>query len=53
VAGNSALSSACYAQLTSLGMPFDVIGRSSYPFFHGAGESSWQDGSRGNVGACR
>ena len=34
--GNNALSSAFYAQLTSLGVPFDVIGLSYYPFFHGA-----------------
>ena len=33
--GNNALSSAFYAQLTSLGVPFDVIGLSYYPFFHG------------------
>jgi len=34
--GNNTLSSAFYAQLTSLGVPFDVIGLSYYPFFHGA-----------------
>ena len=34
--GNNALSSAFYTQLTSLGVPFDVIGLSYYPFFHGA-----------------
>ena len=45
-AGNNALSSGFYARLTSLGVPFDVIGLSYYPFFHGAGESSGQDGSR-------
>jgi arabinogalactan endo-1,4-beta-galactosidase len=33
--GNNALSSAFYAQLVSLGVPFDVIGLSYYPFFHG------------------
>jgi arabinogalactan endo-1,4-beta-galactosidase len=45
-AGNNALSSAFYAQLTSPGVPFDVIVLSYYPFFHGAGESAGQDGSR-------
>ena len=34
--GNNALSSAFYTQLISLGVPFDVIGLSYYPFFHGA-----------------
>ena len=34
--GDKALSSAFYAQLTSHGVPFDVIGLSYYPFFHGA-----------------
>ena len=34
--GDSALSSAFYSQLTSHGVPFDVIGLSYYPFFHGA-----------------
>jgi Bacterial protein of unknown function (DUF899)/Glycosyl hydrolase family 53 len=33
--GNNALSSAFYRQLVSLGVPFDVIGLSYYPFFHG------------------
>ena len=33
--GNEALSQAFYSQLTSLGVPFDVIGLSYYPFFHG------------------
>jgi arabinogalactan endo-1,4-beta-galactosidase len=33
--GNNALSSAFYAQLASEGVPFDVIGLSYYPFFHG------------------
>jgi arabinogalactan endo-1,4-beta-galactosidase len=33
--GNSTLSSAFFSQLTSLGVPFDVIGLSYYPFFHG------------------
>jgi arabinogalactan endo-1,4-beta-galactosidase len=34
--GDQALSSAFYSQLTSHGVPFDVIGLSYYPFFHGA-----------------
>ena len=34
--GNSTLSTAFFGQLTSLGVPFDVIGLSYYPFFHGA-----------------
>jgi len=34
--GDNALSSAFYSQLTSHGVPFDVIGLSYYPFFHGA-----------------
>ena len=34
--GDNALSSAFYTQLASLGVPFDVIGLSYYPFFHGA-----------------
>ncbi len=34
--GNSALSTAFFSQLTSVGVPFDVIGLSYYPFFHGA-----------------
>jgi len=34
--GNNALSSAFYSQLESLGVPFDVIGLSYYPFFHGS-----------------
>ena len=34
--GDNALSSAFYAQLVSHGVPFDVIGLSYYPFFHGA-----------------
>lgn len=33
--GNNALSSAFYAELTSHDVPFDVIGLSYYPFFHG------------------
>ena len=33
--GNNSLSSAFYSQLTSEGVPFDVIGLSYYPFFHG------------------
>jgi arabinogalactan endo-1,4-beta-galactosidase len=33
--GNQALSQGFYSQLTSLGVPFDVIGLSYYPFFHG------------------
>jgi arabinogalactan endo-1,4-beta-galactosidase len=33
--GNKTLSQAFYTQLTSLGVPFDVIGLSYYPFFHG------------------
>jgi arabinogalactan endo-1,4-beta-galactosidase len=33
--GNNALSSAFYSQLVSSGVPFDVIGLSYYPFFHG------------------
>jgi arabinogalactan endo-1,4-beta-galactosidase len=33
--GNNALSSAFYSQLQSSGVPFDVIGLSYYPFFHG------------------
>jgi arabinogalactan endo-1,4-beta-galactosidase len=33
--GNNALSSAFYAKLVSEGVPFDVIGLSYYPFFHG------------------
>ena len=34
--GNSTLSSAFYSQLSAHGVPFDVIGLSYYPFFHGA-----------------
>ena len=34
--GNSALSMAFFGELESLGVPFDVIGLSYYPFFHGA-----------------
>jgi arabinogalactan endo-1,4-beta-galactosidase len=34
--GDQALSSAFYSQLTAHGVPFDVIGLSYYPFFHGA-----------------
>ena len=34
--GDNALSSAFYSQLTSHDVPFDVIGLSYYPFFHGA-----------------
>jgi arabinogalactan endo-1,4-beta-galactosidase len=34
--GNNALSSAFYSELTSHDVPFDVIGLSYYPFFHGA-----------------
>jgi arabinogalactan endo-1,4-beta-galactosidase len=34
--GNAALSDAFFSQLTSLGVPFDVIGLSYYPFFHGS-----------------
>jgi len=33
--GNNTLSSAFYSELTSEGVPFDVIGLSYYPFFHG------------------
>jgi len=33
--GNNSLSTAFFNQLTSLGVPFDVIGLSYYPFFHG------------------
>jgi arabinogalactan endo-1,4-beta-galactosidase len=33
--GDNALSSAFYAQLEEEGVPFDVIGLSYYPFFHG------------------
>jgi arabinogalactan endo-1,4-beta-galactosidase len=33
--GNNALSSAFYGKLVSEGVPFDVIGLSYYPFFHG------------------
>ena len=33
--GNNALSSAFYSELTSHDVPFDVIGLSYYPFFHG------------------
>jgi arabinogalactan endo-1,4-beta-galactosidase len=33
--GNESLSQAFYSQLISLGVPFDVIGLSYYPFFHG------------------
>jgi arabinogalactan endo-1,4-beta-galactosidase len=33
--GNYALSSAFYSQLQAQGVPFDVIGLSYYPFFHG------------------
>jgi arabinogalactan endo-1,4-beta-galactosidase len=33
--GNSALSAAFFGELESLGVPFDVIGLSYYPFFHG------------------
>lgn len=33
--GNNALSSAFYSQLQSSDVPFDVIGLSYYPFFHG------------------
>src|SRR6185437_1461780 len=34
--GDQALSSAFYSQLTAHGVPFDVIGLSYYPLFHGA-----------------
>src|SRR6266699_756926 len=34
--GDQALSSAFYSQLTAHSVPFDVIGLSYYPFFHGA-----------------
>ncbi|HEX8005070.1 MAG TPA: glycosyl hydrolase 53 family protein [Trebonia sp.] len=34
--GSYSLSSAFYSQLESYGVPFDVIGLSYYPFFHGA-----------------
>jgi arabinogalactan endo-1,4-beta-galactosidase len=34
--GNNALSSAFYSELTDHDVPFDVIGLSYYPFFHGA-----------------
>jgi arabinogalactan endo-1,4-beta-galactosidase len=34
--GDNALSSAFYSQLTSHVVPFDVVGLSYYPFFHGA-----------------
>ena len=34
--GDNALSSAFFSQLASHGVPFDVIGLSYYPFFHGA-----------------
>src|SRR5690349_5877336 len=34
--GDNTLSSAFYSQLVSHGVPFDVIGLSYYPFFHGA-----------------
>jgi arabinogalactan endo-1,4-beta-galactosidase len=34
--GNNALSSAFYSELTGHDVPFDVIGLSYYPFFHGA-----------------
>lgn len=34
--GNASLSTAFYSQLQALGVPFDVIGLSYYPFFHGA-----------------
>ncbi len=34
--GNQQLSSAFYSQLIAHGVPFDVIGLSYYPFFHGA-----------------
>jgi arabinogalactan endo-1,4-beta-galactosidase len=33
--GDNALSSAFYSQLETEGVPFDVIGLSYYPFFHG------------------
>jgi arabinogalactan endo-1,4-beta-galactosidase len=33
--GNGALSQAFYSQLEAEGVPFDVIGLSYYPFFHG------------------
>jgi arabinogalactan endo-1,4-beta-galactosidase len=33
--GNELLSQAFYSQLQTLGVPFDVIGLSYYPFFHG------------------
>ena len=33
--GNNQLSQAFYQNLVSLGVPFDVIGLSYYPFFHG------------------
>jgi arabinogalactan endo-1,4-beta-galactosidase len=33
--GNTALSQAFYTQLQTLGVPFDVIALSYYPFFHG------------------
>ncbi len=33
--GNASLSTAFYSQLESEGVPFDVIGLSYYPFFHG------------------
>ena len=33
--GNNALSQAFYQNLVSEGVPFDVIGLSYYPFFHG------------------
>jgi arabinogalactan endo-1,4-beta-galactosidase len=33
--GNNTLSQAFYQQLVSRGVPFDVIGLSYYPFFHG------------------
>ncbi len=34
--GNNALSQAFYTNLVTHGVPFDVIGLSYYPFFHGA-----------------
>jgi arabinogalactan endo-1,4-beta-galactosidase len=34
--GDNTLSSAFYSQLIAHGVPFDVIGLSYYPFFHGA-----------------
>jgi len=34
--GDNALSSAFYSELQAHGVPFDVIGLSYYPFFHGA-----------------